>query len=176
MPQGTKAGNKIIQINHSNHFMKAKYFMLALLFASFSIVSFAKTGTDTIKVAGNCGMCKSNIEKAAKDAGATSAVWDKTTKLLVVEYDAVKTSNMDIQKKVAAAGYDTQDVKASDKAYNKLEKCCQYERSSANAKESCCKGMDTCTKDGCCKSDMSCCKKDASEGDCCKDGKCKGTK
>ncbi|QEC69906.1 hypothetical protein FRZ67_22365 [Panacibacter ginsenosidivorans] len=154
--------------------MKAKYFMLALLFAGFSFVSFAKSNTDTIKVAGNCGMCKGHIEKAAKDAGATSAVWDKESKILVVEYDAAKTSNMDIQKKVAAAGYDTQDVKASDKSYNKLDKCCQYERPNAtmNMKASCCKDMENCSKDGCCKSDMSCCKKDA-EADCCKDGKCK---
>ena len=109
--------------------------MLAVLFASFSFASFAKSNTDTIKVAGNCGMCKSHIEKAAKDAGATSAVWDKESKILVVEFDAAKTSNMEIQKKVADAGYDTQDVKASEKSYNKLDKCCQYERSKNNTKD-----------------------------------------
>jgi periplasmic mercuric ion binding protein len=157
--------------------MKAKYFMLAILFASFSFTSFAKSNTDTIKVAGNCGMCKSNIEKAAKDAGVSAAVWDKSSKLLAVEYDAAKTNNMDIQKKVAAAGYDTQDVKASDKSYNKLDKCCQYDRTAkTDTKASCCQGMDNCSKDGCCKNDMSCCKNDTAEGDCCKDGKCKSGK
>ena len=109
--------------------------MLAVLFASFSFASFAKSNTDTIKVAGKCGMCKSHIEKAAKDAGATSAVWDKESKILVVEFDAAKTSNMEIQKKVADAGYDTQDVKASEKSYNKLDKCCQYERPKNNVKD-----------------------------------------
>lgn len=157
--------------------MRAKYFMLAILFASFSVMSFAKSNSDTIKVAGNCGMCKSNIEKAAKDAGATSALWDKNSKLLVVEYDAAKTSNMEIQKKVAAAGYDTQDIKATEKSYNKLEKCCQYDRTAKTAvKASCCAGMEKCDKEGCCKADMSCCKKDAADGDCCKDGKCKSGK
>lgn len=158
--------------------MKTKYFILSLLLACFSAGSFAQLHMDTIKVAGNCGMCKSNIEKAASNAGATSAVWDKTTKLLVVNYDAAKTSNREIQNKVAAAGYDTQDVKASDKSYNKLEKCCQYDRTAGkpDANEKCCKGMDDCSKDGCCKPDMSCCIKDASGSDCCKDGKCKGTK
>ena len=158
--------------------MKAKYFILSVLFAGISFMSFAKSDSDTIKVAGNCGMCKSNIEKAAKEAGAATAVWDKNSKLLVVEYDAAKTSNKDIQKKVAAAGYDTQDVKASDKSYSKLDKCCQYERTDAKTdmKASCCKSMDNCSKDGCCKSDMSCCSKDAAAGDCCKDGKCKGSK
>ena len=159
--------------------MKAKYFMLAVLFASFSLISFAKSGTDTIKVAGNCGMCKSHIEKAAKEAGATTATWDKNSKLLVVSYDEAKTTNINIQKKVAAAGYDTQDVKGSDKAYKALDECCQYDRTAMqtkDAKASCCAGKENCTKDGCCKSDMSCCKKDAANGDCCKDGKCKGTK
>lgn len=120
--------------------MKAKYFMLALLFASFSLASFANT--DTIKVSGNCGSCKSNIEKAAKDAGATSANWDKTTKILVVEYDADKTSNMNIQKKIADAGYDTQDVKASTKAYKKLDKCCQYERPNGSTNKDSMKSMN----------------------------------
>lgn len=157
--------------------MKKKYFILSILFTVFSFASFASSGTDTIKVSGNCGMCKSNIEKAAKDAGATEATWNKTTKLLVVTYDESKTNNLSIQKKIAASGYDTQDVKASDKSYNKLEKCCQYERTAKDgAKASgCCKDKD-CTKDGCCKSDMSCCKKDTAAGDCCKDGKCNSGK
>jgi hypothetical protein len=130
-----KSWHQKINQQKINHFMKAKYFMLAILFASFSFISFAKSNIDTIKVAGNCGMCKSHIEKAAMDAGATSATWDKTTKILVVEYDADKTSNIDIQKKVAEAGYDTQDVKASNKAYKKLDKCCQYERPGSDTKD-----------------------------------------
>jgi hypothetical protein len=35
---------------------------------------------------------------------------------------------MNIEKEIAAVGYDTQDVKATDDAYHKLPKCCQYER------------------------------------------------
>jgi hypothetical protein len=45
-----------------------------------------------------------------------------------VNYDAAKTSSLDIQKSIAAVGYDTQDVKADDAAYKKLPKCCQYKR------------------------------------------------
>jgi periplasmic mercuric ion binding protein len=85
----------------------------------FSIVSFqfcsAQTAkSETIKVNGNCGMCKKHIEKSALEAGATAANWDKKTKFL--------------QTAVAAAGYDTQDFKATDSAYNKLDECCQYDR------------------------------------------------
>jgi len=155
--------------------MKAKYLMFALIFSCASLFSFAASNTDTIKVSGNCAMCKSHIETAAKNAGATSALWYKNTKLLAVSFDPAKTSNMAIQKKIAAAGYDTQDVKATEASYSNLDKCCQYKRTTASA-ESCCKDMKSCTKDGCCKSDMSCCSKDkTANADCCKDGKCQGT-
>ena len=102
--------------------MKTKYLMLSLLFACASMITFAQAKTDTVKVWGNCETCKNKIEKAATDAGAASANWNDKTKLLVVSYDASKTSNNDIQKKIASVGYDTQDEKAPDAAYNGLEK------------------------------------------------------
>ncbi len=85
---------------------------------------------ETFKVWGNCGMCKSTIEKAAKEAGATTAVWNKTTKMLKVSY-ASSVTNTKIQEKIAAAGYDTKDLTAPDAAYNDLPECCQYERKGA---------------------------------------------
>jgi hypothetical protein len=36
---------------------------------------------------------------------------------------------------VAAAGYDTEDYKASDSAYQKLDECCQYERKNLKEKK-----------------------------------------
>lgn len=84
--------------------------------------------TDSVLVNGNCGMCKKNIEKSAMDAGATYAFWNKKTKMLNVKFDPSKTSQEQIENKIAAKGYDTQNVKASDEAYQKLEECCQYER------------------------------------------------
>ncbi len=150
--------------------------MLSMLFACATLLASAQTKTDTIKVSGNCGMCKSNIEKAAAAAGAVSADWNKDTKLLVVSYDASKTSNKDIQKKIAAAGYDTQDEKADAAAYDNLAKCCQYDRTGAAATGAgCCKDNQKCTKEGCCKADMSCCKQ-GDKSDCCANGKCKSGK
>ena len=108
--------------------MKSKFGILAVIFSFVSVCSFAQAKTDTIKVWGNCEMCKGHIENAAKDAGATTASWSEVKKLLVVSYDTTATSNMDIQKKIAAAGYDTQDVKAEEASYKKLDKCCQYKR------------------------------------------------
>ena len=86
------------------------------------------TKTETIKVAGNCGSCKARIEKAAKVDGVSKANWDSKTQLLVVTYSPSKISNMDIQKKVAAVGHDTEKVKADDKTYASLPGCCKYKR------------------------------------------------
>ena len=84
--------------------------------------------TDSIKVYGECGMCKSRIEKALKHEGITTAAWDDETKILVVTYDPIKITNDDIQKRVAAVGHDTEKFKADDKVYKKLPGCCLYDR------------------------------------------------
>ena len=91
--------------------------------------SITATQTDTFKVWGNCGMCEKKIEKAAsKVDGVTKADWDKEKKVMIVAYDPAKTTLENIQKAIAAVGYDTEKIKATDKAYNKLDGCCQYER------------------------------------------------
>ena len=55
--------------------------------------SFAqKTKTETILVSGNCGMCKSTIEKAAKTAGVKEASWDVDAKVLTVKYNSPSTN------------------------------------------------------------------------------------
>lgn len=96
--------------------------------------SFAQTNiTDSITVNGNCGSCKKNIEKGALAAGATTANWDKKSKVLVVSYDPSKISTLSIEKAVAGVGYDTQDVKANETSYNKLDECCQYDRKELSA-------------------------------------------
>lgn len=84
--------------------------------------------TSIFKVSGNCEMCKTRIEAAAKAAGATKANWSDKTKMLSVSYDASKVKVMDIHKKIAAAGHDTDKAKATDKAYKALPGCCQYQR------------------------------------------------
>jgi hypothetical protein len=114
---------------------------IKILFASIltivltSSVAFAQTKptpkTETIKVWGNCGMCKTTIETAAKDAGATTAVWNKTTKMLKITYLASATSGVKVQEKIASVGYDTKDLTAPDAVYNELPECCQYERKAA---------------------------------------------
>lgn len=83
--------------------------------------------TLSAKVFGNCGMCKKTIEGALKkQKGVESAKWDTETKMLEVKYDAAKITIDEIKEKVTAVGYDFEDKKASDEAYNKLHGCCQY--------------------------------------------------
>lgn len=140
-----------------------KIFLVAAICVSSVAASAQKTRTDSFKVAGECGTCKKKIEKSAKEAGATYAAWDMNSKILKVSYNA-GTEVAAIQQKIADAGYDTPKFKASDAAYNSLDKCCQYDRQIV-AKSSTCCGIDDCKmKDGKC-SNMAACK----EKGCCKD-------
>ncbi|MEX6686971.1 heavy-metal-associated domain-containing protein [Danxiaibacter flavus] len=102
--------------------------MMALLTMAGSVLFAQSTKTENIKVAGNCGSCKKKIDKAATITGVTKADWNKDSKVLTVTYDPAKVTNDAIQKSVAGVGYDTEKYKADDKAYNKLDECCQYER------------------------------------------------
>lgn len=81
----------------------------------------------TIKVSGNCDMCKDRIETAAKGIpGVTFADWSPETKILQVKFDASKTNSDDIQKAIAKVGHDTEKYKAPDEVYKNLPECCLY--------------------------------------------------
>ncbi|GGH81758.1 copper chaperone CopZ [Filimonas zeae] len=109
--------------------MKSIKTLLVAASALLSVTLFAQEiKTATIKVNGSCGMCKKNIETAAKQPGVSKAEWNKETHVLTLSYDAAKVNTDSVQKKIAAAGYDTEKFKASEKAYKALEECCQYER------------------------------------------------
>jgi periplasmic mercuric ion binding protein len=124
---------------------KFKLLLLAVLSVSTLIVS-AQTKSETVKVWGNCGMCQSRIEKAAKAAGATTAKWDVDMHVLTVSYDTATTSLSVIEEKIASVGHDTQNKTAPKEAYDKLPGCCQYERKEASV-----------SAVSCCKSDAPCC-------------------
>lgn len=114
--------------------MKPFKMLMMVVFAIVSVSLNAQTKTDTIKVYGECGMCKNRIQKTLKIDGITNAAWNTETKMLVVEHDASKITNDDIQKKVAAVGHDTEKYSADDKVYEKLPGCCHYERKKTEAK------------------------------------------
>ena len=108
--------------------------LTSLLIVFTSLISFGQNSSK-IKVSGNCGMCKNNIETAAKAAGALTAAWDKNTKLLTVTYNASSTSTDKMETAIANAGYDSEKFKATEEQYNKLSKCCQYDREAATSTE-----------------------------------------
>jgi periplasmic mercuric ion binding protein len=174
--------------------MKTQSFILSFIVFIFGAVAAnaqkanaqKNTGlkSESIKVWGECGMCKKTIEKSAKAAGASAADWNTETKVLTVSYNAKATNPNKIQQVVAAAGYDTKDFTANNAAYDNLHECCKYERKesvAATAKDCCKDGKCThegasCCKDGkCAKADGTSCCNDATAKDgaaCCKDGKC----
>ncbi|HET9431731.1 MAG TPA: heavy-metal-associated domain-containing protein [Chitinophagaceae bacterium] len=115
--------------------MQTIKFMFVAFFAMITQLLAAQNTvvSDTIKVYGECGMCKNRIEKTLKLDGITNAKWDVDTKLLVVSYDSSKISNDAIQQKIAAVGHDTEKYQADDKVYERLPGCCHYERKKAGA-------------------------------------------
>jgi mercuric ion binding protein len=158
--------------------------VITVLLAITGISFGQKVKTETFNVSGNCGMCKSNIEKAAKTAGASYALWNKNTKVLTVKYSSASTNTAKIQQQIATVGYDNAGAKATNEAYDKLHGCCKYERADAS-KEACCESEEKCThetakmyccKDGKCTKEghdgKDCCKEGDHKMDCCKDGKC----
>jgi len=82
----------------------------------------------TFKVWGNCEMCKETIEGSLKSDGINSTDWNKDTKIISVSFDTTKISLDNIQKNVAAVGYDNEKYKGNDIAYGNLPECCQYDR------------------------------------------------
>lgn len=91
------------------------------------ILTKGKMITEVIKVDGVCGMCKERIEDAVNELpGIKIADWDVYLKELIVRYNKTKTTNDDIQQKVATIGHDTEKYKASDAVYDQLHGCCKY--------------------------------------------------
>lgn len=84
---------------------------------------------DMIRVSGNCEMCKSRIEKAAKSVkGVITANWDVNAKVIHLDFDSKVTNKGNISKAIAKAGHDTEFDKATGDAYKSLPDCCLYER------------------------------------------------
>lgn len=84
--------------------------------------------TETVKIYGNCGMCKKTIEKAGNADGGAQVDWNKDTKMATISYDSTKTSVDEVLQRIANAGYDSDSFTAPDDVYDNLHGCCQYER------------------------------------------------
>jgi copper chaperone CopZ len=101
---------------------------LALFTTNISSAQTKNLKEVEVKVYGNCGMCKKNIEKAGNVKGKSTVVWNADEAMAKITIDSTKTSIDDILKKIAAVGYDSDKFRAEDKVYENLHGCCQYER------------------------------------------------
>jgi hypothetical protein len=110
--------------------MKSLLSMIAIMLLSTTIVfaQFKNSKTETIKVYGNCEMCKAKIEKAGAQKNVSKVLWSEETNMATITYDAKKTTTDAILKKIALAGYDSDNFLAPDAVYKKLHACCKYER------------------------------------------------
>lgn len=84
--------------------------------------------TETVKIYGNCDMCKKTIEKAGNLKKIAKVDWNVDTKMATLTYDSKKTNQDAILKRIALSGYDSDKFLAPDNAYSKLPGCCQYDR------------------------------------------------
>jgi hypothetical protein len=105
-----------------------KSIFLTALIAAFSAISFAgdEIKEEKIKVFGNCGQCKTRIEKTLKIPEVKFAKWDKKSKILTVAYKSNAITSDSLQKLIASVGHDTEKFKAPDEVYNELPGCCLY--------------------------------------------------
>ncbi len=106
-----------------------------LLSFAVSTAQLKNEKTATVKIYGNCGMCEKTIEKAGTLKKVATVDWNKDTKMATLTYDSKKTTQDEILKRIALAGYDSDAFLAPDDTYANLHGCCQYERIALGAKK-----------------------------------------
>ena len=102
--------------------------VILLLSVTIANAQIKNSKTETVKIYGNCDMCKSKIETAGTIKKTAKVEWNKDSKMAILTYDSTKTSQDEILKRIALAGYDSDKFLAPDATYDALHGCCQYER------------------------------------------------
>jgi copper chaperone CopZ len=90
--------------------------------------------TATVKIYGNCGMCKNTIESAGNSKTIAKVNWNADTKMATITYDSKKTNQDEVLKRISLAGYDSDSFLAPLSVYNNLPGCCQYDRAAIKEK------------------------------------------
>ena len=103
-----------------------KNLAIVLSLVAFGFVAKAQTKKVEIKTSAICGMCKSAIERdLAFEKGVKSSDLDLDTKIITVEFNSKKTTPDKIRTRITKVGYNADDKKRDQKAYDKLPACCQ---------------------------------------------------
>ena len=92
----------------------------------YSLNRKGRTVTVEMKVWGNCRKCKKRIEKALKTKGVKKANWDLDSKVLTLTYIPKDIKLVEIHRKIAMAGHDTENLYAPKGKYHHLPHCCKY--------------------------------------------------
>lgn len=100
----------------------------ALLLGENCNAQIKNAKTETVIISGNCGMCKTTIEKAGNKKKVSKVDWNKDSKVATLSFNSKTTSEDEILKRIALAGYDNEKFLAPDDSYAKLPECCKYER------------------------------------------------
>jgi len=88
-----------------------------------------KNAKYTFEVNGNCDQCQKRIQKAAFSvSGVKMAMWDIESHQMTVLINEEKCEIVAVKQAIARVGHDTDQVKATDDAYQNLHSCCLYER------------------------------------------------
>lgn len=109
--------------------------VMMLLVSLLYTAQIKNAKTETVKISGNCDMCKSKIEKSGNVKNVATVNWDEDSNMATLTYDASKTNQQEILKRIANAGYDSESFYAPDDVYAKLPSCCQYKRNKATTKD-----------------------------------------
>jgi copper chaperone CopZ len=114
--------------------MKSKINILIAIICMLSMTissraQFKNASTETVKIYGNCEMCKATIEKAGNLSKIAKVDWNIESKMATITYNSKKSNANEILKRIAQAGYDSDSFLAPDAAYDHLPGCCKYIRS-----------------------------------------------
>ncbi len=82
--------------------------VLSFLLSTSSIAQIKNATTLTLKIDGNCEMCETQIKKAGNKKKVAKVGWDKESKVATIVFNSKETSEDEILKRIALAGYDNE--------------------------------------------------------------------
>jgi copper chaperone CopZ len=108
--------------------MKKIIILFIALISATSLFAQSSKKPVTIKiyVAGICGMCETQIEKALDTKGVVAADYDLESNIATITYKPKKISEDQLHNAINEMGYDTDKSKASDEQYSRVHDCCKY--------------------------------------------------
>lgn len=102
------------------------FILLASMTTIHAQINNAKTAA--VKILGNTGAAKAIIEQQGTARKTAQVDWNQETNRATITYDTSKTTEDEILKRIALAGFDNEKFLAPDDVYARLPKADQYAR------------------------------------------------